>query len=463
MLQIFLTLEIAVKPIEMRRSATEDFFRHRLENILDMRHELIHLSELIDWDSLTEEFGSFYSEGMGRPGKPIRLMAGLILLQHTYSLSDEEVVLRWRENPYWQYFCGFEYFQHDFPIEPTSLIKWRQRIREKGCEKILSLTIQAGIESHVITKRDIKRVIVDTTVQEKNIAFPTDSALYLDALEKLVKISKELGINLRQPYTRKAKTLAVRIFNYARAKQFKRMQKPLRTLKCLLGRVVRDLKRKASLENLKNETLAHLLGLSEKLLAQTKKSKNKVYSLHAPEVECIAKGKAHKHYEFGNKVALTISLKRPFILGVNSLQGNPYDGHTLKDSLEQVHQLTGIKVSQAFVDMGYRGHGVQEVEVFHSRQRRGITKAIKQNLKRRQSIEPIISHLKQDGKLGRNYLKGVIGNEINAILSGAGFNLRTILNKINFILQDLFRYLRGHMYPQTLLFRPSTPKLTFSG
>lgn len=172
-----------------------------------MKHELIRLAELIDWSSLAEDFGSFYSEEVGRPGKSIRLMAGLILLQHIYALSDEQVVLRWRENPYWQYFCGFEYFQHDFPIDPTSLIKWRKRIGGKGCEKILNLTIQAGIKSQVIAKRDIKRVIVDTTIQEKNIAFPTDSALYLDALEKLVKASKELGIKLHQPYTRKAKIL----------------------------------------------------------------------------------------------------------------------------------------------------------------------------------------------------------------------------------------------------------------
>ena len=452
MLQIFLTLEAALKPLEMRRSTPPDLFKHRLENILAMKHELIRLSEMIDWSSLAEDFGSFYSEEVGRPGKPIRLMAGLILLQHTYDLSDEQVVLRWRENPYWQYFCGFEYFQHDFPIDPTSLIKWRKRIGGKGCEKILSLTIQAGMESRIITKRDIRRVIVDTTVQEKNIAFPTDSALYLDALEKLVK-----------PYARKAKALSVKISNYARAKQFKRMHKPLRTLKCLLGRVVRDLKRKASLEDLGNLVLSYLLDLSEELLAQTKKSKNKIYSLHASEVECIAKGKAHKQYEFGNKVALVIPLKKSFVVGLNSLQGNPYDGHTLKRSLEQVHKLTRIKVTQAFVDMGYRNHGLQDVDVFYSRQKRGITKTIKRHLKRRQAIEPIIGHLKQDGKLGRNYLKGIVGNEINAPLSGAGFNLRTILNKINLIFQPLLRYSWRYLVPGVALSSISAPKSPFSG
>jgi transposase, IS5 family len=438
-----------MKPKEMRRSPTDDLFRQRLENIIDMRHELIKLSEIIDWSSLSEEFGSFYSEGVGRPAKPIRLMAGLILLQHTYDLSDEEIALRWRENPYWQYFCGFEYFHHACPIDPTSLIKWRQRIGGKGCEKILSLTIQAGIESEVVTKRDFKRVIVDTTVQEKNIAFPTDSALYLTGLEKLVGISKDLGIKLRQPYTRKAKTLSVQIGRYAHARQFKRMRKSLRTLKCFLGRVFRDVKRKASPELLQNKDLAHLLPLIEKLLNQTKDSKNKIYSLHAPEVECIAKGKARKPYEFGNKVALAVPLKKSFVIGIESLQGNPYDGHTLKGSLEQIQKLTGIKVDQAFVDQGYRNHNVQNVEVFHSRQKRGVTKTIKQHLKRRQAIEPIIGHLKQDGKLGRNYLKGVLGNEINALLSGAGFNIRTILNKINLIPQMLLQRILLLLYPKT--------------
>jgi transposase, IS5 family len=430
-----------MKPTEMAHRSTEDIFRHRLENIIDMRHELVGLSKLINWTLLTEEFGNFYSEGIGRPGKPIRLMAGLILLQHTYALSDEEVVMKWRENPYWQFFCGFDYFQHDFPIDPTSLIKWRKRIGKEGCEKILSLTIQAGIESNVITKRDIKRVIVDTTVQEKNIAFPTDSALYVKALEKLVNAAKGCGIKLRQTYTRKAKILAVQVSGYAHAKQFKRMRKSLKTLKCFLGRVFRDLKRKASLEDLKSRDVINLLPLVEKLLNQTKTSKKKIYSLHAPEVECIAKGKAHKQYEFGNKVALAIPLKKTFVVGINSLQGNPYDGHTLEESLTQVHKLTGIEVNQAFVDLGYRNHNAQNATVFHSRQKRGVTKTIKQYLKRRQAIEPTIGHLKQDGKLGRNYLKGILGNEMNAILSGAGFNVRTILNKINQILETFFTQL----------------------
>lgn len=438
-----------MRPREMKRSPMNDLFRQRLDNIIDMRHELVKLAEIIDWSSLNDEFASLYSDVTGRVGKPIRLMAGIILLQHTYNLSDEQVVKRWSENPYWQYFCGFEYFQHNFPINPTSLIKWRKRIGKEGCEKILSLTIQAGVETSVITKRDIKRVIVDTTVQEKNIAFPTDSGLYLNALEKLVSLSKKLGIELRQPYTRKAKTLSVQISRYGHAGQFKRMRKALKTLKCYLGRVFRDVRRKASVEDLEKDDLVHLLTKVEKLLNQTKTSKDKIYSLHAPEVECIGKGKARKKYEFGNKVALSIPLKTPFVIGINSLQGNPYDGHTLEGSLQQILKLTGIKVDQVFVDQGYKGHTAQDTEVFFSRQKRGVTKTLKKHIKRRQAIEPIIGHLKADGKLGRNYLKGIKGNEINSLLSGAGFNIRTILNKINLIFQELFQLIFPTLSPNT--------------
>jgi IS5 family transposase len=451
MLQIFLTLEKQMRPREMKRSPIDDMFRKRLDNIIDMRHELVKLSEIIDWSCLSEEFGSLYSGTTGRVGKPIRLMAGILLLQHTYKLSDDEVVKRWSENPYWQYFCGFEYFQHDFPIDPTSLIKWRKRIGKEGCEKILSLTIQAGIQTNVITKRDIKRVIVDTTVQEKNIAHPTDSALYLNALEKLAGLSKKLGIKLRQPYTRKAKTLSFQISRYAHAGQFKRMKKSLKTLKGYLGRVFRDVERKASAADLKREDLAQLLSLIEKLLNQTRTSSDKIYSLHAPEVECIGKGKARKRYEFGNKVSVAIPLKTPFVVGIDSLQGNPYDGHTLIDSLQQILKLTGIKVDQAFVDQGYKGHSVQDTEIFFSRQKRGVTKTLKKHIRRRQAIEPIIGHLKEDGKLGRNYLKGIKGNEINALLSGAGFNIRTILNKINLIFRKLFQLLVPTLNPHTPL------------
>ena len=343
------------------------------------------------------------------------------------------------------------------------MIKWRQRIGKEGCEKILALTIQAGIVSGVIRERQMKQVVVDTTVQEKNIAFPTDSALYVKALEKLVFLAKDLGIHLRQTYKRTAKVLALRVSRYAHANQFKRMRKPLRTLKCLIGRVFREIQRKANLKDLERKNLSSLLALVQRLLAQNKKTKDKVYSLHAPETECIGKGKAHKKYEFGNKVAFVIPLKRAFIVGAQSFQGNPYDGHTLESSLEQVHSLTGIKVEQAFVDQGYRGHTARDSEVFLSRQKRGVTKTIKRHLKRRQSIEPVIGHMKQDGKLGRNYLRGITGNEINAILSGAGFNIRTILNKINLILEDLSRRLLSTHHSFEKLYHGQNLNLIFSG
>lgn len=420
---------------------TYDLFRMRLENMIDLKHALVKLSQIIDWDALESEFSSLYEPHMGRPAKSIRLMASLLLLQHTHNLSDEDVVNRWRENPYWQFFSGETYFSHDLPIDPSSLTRWRKRIGKEGSEKILALTIQAGIRTQVIRKSDIKRVIVDTTVQEKNIAFPRDSQLYLTALKALTQLAKDNGILLRQTYARKAKALSFQISRYAHAKQFKRMKKSLKTLKCYLGRVYRDILRQINTDLRNAPKTIDLIEKVEKLLSQSSTSKNKLYSLHAPEVECISKGKARKAYEFGNKVSVATPLSKTFVIGINSLQGNPYDGHTLKDQLAQVSKLTGIEVGQVFADQGYKGHGIENTEVFLSRQKRGITKTLKRHLKRRQSIEPLIGHLKVDGKMGRNTLKGVLGNEINALLSGAGFNLRTILNKIKSFFPSLFHKL----------------------
>lgn len=435
-----------------------DLFRMRLENMIDLNHELAKLSKIIDWDALESEFSSLYDPHMGRPAKSIRLMASLLLLQHTYNLSDEEVVNRWRENPYWQFFSGETYFSHDLPIDPSSLTRWRKRIGKEGSEKILALTIQAGIHAQVITKSELKRVIVDTTVQEKNVAFPRDSELYLTALKQLTKLAKDNRIALRQTYARKAKALNFQISPYAHAKQFKRMNKALKTLKCYLGRVYRDILRRATGELTRAPKTIDLIAKVARLLAQTKTSKNKLYSLHAPEVECISKGKARKTYEFGNKVSLATPLSKTFVIGINSLQGNPYDGHTLKEQLAQILKITGIEVRQVFADQGYKGHGIENTEVFLSRQKRGITKTLKRHLKRRQSIEPMIAHIKEDGKMGRNYLKGVIGNEINALLSGAGFNLRTILNKIKSLFQTFLKTLFSSPISDPLSFLISSPQ-----
>ena len=357
------------------------------------------------------------------------------MLQHMGGLSDESVVEKWVENPYWQYFCGYDFLQWEVPIDPSSLTRWRKRIGEEGLEKILSATLTTALETKAAKPKDFERVIADTTVMEENVTYPTDSALLNKARSLLIKRAKEEDIVLRQSYARVGDRLARKVSSYAHAKQFKRMRKGVKKLKVYLGRVMRDIDRKATEDQ--KERFQDLWPLAQKLLTQEKKSKDKVYSLHAPHTYCISKGKAHQPYEFGTKVSLVISHKQGFALSSQTLDKPMYDGHTLKSALQKAQEITRTPIKQSFVDKGYRGHGVEETDVYLSGQRRGVTKALKKALKRRSSIEPHIGHMKADGKLDRNYLKGIMGAQFNAILCAIGHNLRLILNH----LKDIFTFI----------------------
>ncbi len=409
-------------------ASSGDLYRSRLDQILDQRHELVRLASLIDWDRFDHEFGRFYRP-LGRPAKPTRLMVGLSYLQHTFNLSDEVVVQRWIENPYWQWFCGCEYFQHQLPCDPSSLTRWRKRLGPEGLERLLAATIQAGLESGVVRSSSLERISVDTTVQPKAITHPTDAKLYLKALQALVRQAKRHGLKLRQAHTRLAKRAAVQVGRYAHARQMRRMRRELKRLKTYLGRVYRDVARKVAGDQGLSLRFAGLLGLTERLLTQERTSKNKLYSLHAPEVVCIAKGKAHRPYEFGSKVAVAVTNREGFVLASTALEGNPYDGHTLKATVDQVIALTGVEPDRMYVDSGYRGHDYAKKDrVFITRQRRGLTPTISRELRRRSAIEAMIGHMKEDGRLGRNHLLGVAGDAMNALLVAAGHNLRLILN-----------------------------------
>ena len=405
-----------------------DLYRSRLDQILDHRHELFRLAGLIDWDDFDQEFGRFYRP-LGRPAKPTRLMVGLSYLQHTFNLSDEAVVQRWTENPYWQWFCGCEYFQHELPCDPSSLTRWRKRLGPEGVEKLLAATIQAGLNTGAVQPSSLERISVDTTVQPKAITHPTDAKLYLKALQALVRQAKRHGLPLRQAHTRLAKRAAVQVGRYAHARQMRHMRRELKRLKTYLGRVYRDVARKVAGDGELSRRFAPLLGLTERLLTQERTSKNKLYSLHAPEVVCIAKGKAHRPYEFGSKVALAMTNREGFVLASKALEGNPYDGHTLSTTMDQVVAMTDKEPARIYVDQGYRGHDYAKTDrVFITRQRRGLTPTIKRELRRRSAIEPMIGHMKADGRLGRNHLLGVAGDAMNALLVAAGHNLRLILD-----------------------------------
>ncbi len=430
-------------PEKQETRPSPDLFRNRLDNMLNHRHELYTLADLIDWSRFDSEFGTLYCPDNGCPAKATRLMVGLQYLKHMYGLSDEAVVRRWVENPYWQYFCGATYFEHQLPIDPSSMTRFRRRIGESGCELILQATVAAGLHSKTIKPAHLKRVTVDTTVQEKAVSFPTDSKLLNRSRVRLVKLCRRHGVVLRQSYARKGPQALFKANRYAHARQFRRMRSRLKKLRTYLGRVVRDIERKISAQPDHQAVFAEELAMARRLLAQQKQDKNKLYSLHAPEVECISKGKAHKRYEFGVKASIATTNKSNFVVGGMALPGNPFDGHTLTKALEQVRWMTGSVIEEAFVDRGYRGHGETQTTVYISGQKRGIkTQRLKCSLKRREAIEPVIGHLKSDGLLGRNYLKGTQGDQINVMLSCAGHNLRLILRKLRVFCRRIW----GHLW-----------------
>jgi IS5 family transposase len=366
-------------------------------------------------------------------------MVGLQLLKHTSNLSDEEVVAVWVENPYWQHFCGEQYFRHDLPIDPSLMTGFRKRIGESGCEFILGLTVKAGLATKTVAKTSLKVVNVDTTVQDKAVAFPTDSRLLNKARIALVRLAKKHGVALRQSYERVGQAAFANSQRYAHARQMNRCQGQTRKLRTYLGRVIRDIERKMQLEGGAQEQMNKLLRIAQRIHSQPRKriegDPPKLYSVHAPEVECIAKGKAHKQYEFGVKVGIVSTNKESFVIGAKSLPGNPYDGHTLQQCLAQVKQITGAMPQEVYADRGYRGHGCEttSLKVWIAGTKRGVTQAIQRKLKRRNAIEPVIGHMKSDGRLARNFLKGTLGDAINVLLCGAGHNLRKILKKLRLL------------------------------
>ena len=410
-----------------------DMFKNELKNLINLEHELCKLADLVDWDNLDEHFGQFFPSKRGNPAIPTRLIAGLFFLKATYNVSDENLPRLWVENVYWQYFCGEQYLQHKFPINPSSMSKWRKRLKKDGTEKLLQESINLGLLTKTIKKQDLSKATVDTTVQEKNITYPTDSKLYARAIDKLSSAAKDNGIQIKQSYKFVAKKALFKAGCYARARQMKRASKERRKLNTYLGRLYRDIQRKS--ENTAISTNLHVLMKTvERLLSQQKTDKNKLYSLHAPEVECIGKGKVHKKYEFGVKIGVVSTHKSNFVIGVQALPGNPYDGHTLKECLNQVESITGIRPLQTFVDNGYRGHNETDSDVYVARQKRSNkTRALKIAMKRRNAIEPLIGHMKSDGNLDRNFLKGTNGDQINAIMNGVGYNIRVILKKLRFL------------------------------
>jgi len=420
-----------MRPKKPRVTSEGDLFRARLDQIIDLKHELVQLAGKIDWDFIDREIAPLYSD-KGRPGIETRFVIGLLLLKHIYGLSDEGVCERWVYDPYFQHFTGEEFFQHEFPHERSDLSHWRRRLGDK-LELLLAESLRIAHETGALRTRDLKRVTVDTTVQPKAITFPTDAKLLHAAIKGLNRLTRKCGIQLRQSYLRITKRAAMMASRYAHAKQFKRHHRQLRLLRSRLGRIIRDIRRKIAGQPQLEAIFEAPLARAAQIRSQQQRQRGwKLYSFHAPEVECIGKGKASAPYEFGVKASIVTTNGCPpggqFVLHANSLPGNPYDGHTLGAVVDATEKLTGCAIERAYVDKGYRGHDTTNPRrVFISGQKRGVFGIIKRELKRRSAIEPIIGHMKTDGHLGRCHLKGREGDAANVILSAVGHNLRRVL------------------------------------
>jgi IS5 family transposase len=445
-----------MRPRERRETGEQDLFRSRLDQIIDLRHALVKLSRAIDWRFLEVRFGSVYSDGPGCPPLPTRLMTGLALLKHMYDLSDEALCDRWIENPYFQFFCGEEFFQHRLPFDRSSLTRWRQRMGETRLAALIQESLAVAMRTEALKPKELARVVIDTTVQPKAVMFPTDAKLLNRARERLVRLAARAGVELRQSYVRVGKLALISHQRYTHAHQFKRANKALRKLKTYLGRVVRDIARRIDGDPLLEAIFAQPLSLSRRVLTQDRRQRGpKVYSLHAPEVECIGKGKAHRPYEFGVKVSIATTVRRSkggqFVTHVAALPGNPYDGHTLATVIPAMETLIGNTIERLLADAGYRGHNAPadyKFRIYTSGQKRRLTPQIKRELRRRAAIEPVIGHLKAEHRMGRNYLAHRAGDAINAVLAAAGYNFHLLLKWLELLLLTILMPPKAAAAPQ---------------
>jgi len=420
-----------MRPRKHSPTGSGDLFRARLDQIINMRHELVQLAERIDWDWLDAEIAPLYAE-TGRPGIETRFVIGLLLLKHMFALSDEQVCERWVYDPYFQHFTGEAFFQHAFPHERSDLSHWRKRLGDK-LDLLLAESLRVAHDAGALRTKDLKRVTVDTTVQPKAITFPTDAKLLHAAIRGLGRLARKHGVRLRQSYARVGKRAAMMAGRYAHAKQFKRHHRELRFLRTRLGRLIRDIGRKIEGQPALEAALAQPLARARQIRSQQQRQRGwKLYSFHAPEVECIGKGKARTPYEFGVKASIvTTNARAPggqFVLHAKALPGNPYDGHTLGPVIAAMETLIGCAIERGYLDKGYRGHSAENPRRFFlSGQRRGVFGVIKRELRRRSAIEAVIGHMKNEGHLSRCWLKGREGDAANVVLSAVGYNFRLVL------------------------------------
>ena len=418
----------------------ERLFDERLSIKLNPKNKLYKLRDLVNWSELeARALPNIEIKQFGRNKKDHRVMLALSMLQAMYNGSDSFTEEELKENIYWQYFCGYEYLQQDLDVSEATIRRFRNDLGEEGYNEILKELLRIGLKVGALKKKDLESVIIDTTVQIKNIKHPHDVYLMESAREKVVDLCKRMGIPLNETYAKTFKYKTIKLWKYKEDSKARQRRKIMISLKVRLGRLIRICQRaieKSKLE-LSEEDCA-ILSRAKNIHAQSilkkkdkdiyKKENKRIYSFHAPEVECIGKGKLNKPYEFGNKVGIAVSGRGNFVLGVKSFHGNPYDGHTLDQTVVELRKLSP-ETSKIFVDLGYTGHNFKEKgKVFTAKTKKTLSNDDKKMQKRRSAIEPIIGHLKNFGRMGRNYLKGVVGDIVNPLISAVGLNLRRIAN-----------------------------------
>ena len=417
-----------------------EMFKTVLMSFIHPEHELCLLAKEIDWDTLEKEFAPLYGK-VGRPSIPIRTIAGLLLLKQMYNLGDETVVVRYLENPYWQHFCGEVYFQYNLPFDPSDFVHFRKRIGEEGMKKIFKQSIDLFGEDNV--RREVKEVRVDTTVQEKNITFPTDRKLTEKVIEHCKRIAKKEDIKLKRTYTFEIRKLKQQLRFARKPKNFKKHIKAQKKLHRIAFKIYQDLVKQL---NPISKSYMNEFDVLYRVLTQQREDSNKIYSIHEPEVLCIAKGKEHKPYEFGNKSSFAYTRKSGIIVGAMAVEGNAYDGHTLKPQLDQIMELTGGRIKKAIVDRGYKiKGGISAVDIVMPKALKTesyyLKKKREERCRSRAGIEGLISHLKHDHRMLRNYLKGTAGDQINTLLAAAAYNMKKWMRlKRQEIIYFIFRW-----------------------